>query len=178
MRLELPLPARLPRPRRLVAERRRRAGPPVPQGVARRAAITNHYYLELTPEQRMDPRWHPDYRPTWDAFFINRRERALARYEEDGLLRTSTRPAVGCGGVAGLSRASWTTSRPTITPAYATLTSSPGVLTRRGWIHERHPMTATTTTTTRTSIIGLGRSMTKIVRTNDPLLSFRIVVIG
>lgn len=58
--------------------------PAVPQGVARRAAITNHYYLELTPEQRMDPRWDPDYRPTWDAFFINRRERALARYEEDG----------------------------------------------------------------------------------------------
>ena len=57
--------------------------PPVPQGVARRAAITNHYYLELTPEQRMDPRWHPDYRPTWDAFFINRRERALSRYEGD-----------------------------------------------------------------------------------------------
>ena len=30
--------------------------PPVPQGVVRRAGITNHYYLELTPEQRMDPR--------------------------------------------------------------------------------------------------------------------------
>ena len=29
--------------------------PPIPQGVACRAAITNHYYLELTPEQRMDP---------------------------------------------------------------------------------------------------------------------------
>jgi len=57
--------------------------PPVPQGLARRAAITNHYYLELTPEQRMDSRWQPDYRPTWDAFFIERREKALARYEED-----------------------------------------------------------------------------------------------
>ena len=32
----------------------------------------------------MDPRWDPDYRPTWDAFFINRHERALARHEEDG----------------------------------------------------------------------------------------------
>ena len=32
----------------------------------------------------MDPRWDPDYRPTWYAFFINRRERALARYEEHG----------------------------------------------------------------------------------------------
>ena len=58
--------------------------PPVPQGLARRAAITNHYYLELTPEQRMHPRWDPDYRPTWDAFFINRRERVLALYEGDG----------------------------------------------------------------------------------------------
>ncbi|KAI4968154.1 hypothetical protein ZWY2020_005266 [Hordeum vulgare] len=28
---------------------------------------------------------HPDNQHTWDAFFINRRERALARYEEDGL---------------------------------------------------------------------------------------------
>ncbi|KAK1678688.1 hypothetical protein QYE76_039536 [Lolium multiflorum] len=27
---------------------------------------------------------HPDYSPTWDSFFINRRERAVARYEEDG----------------------------------------------------------------------------------------------
>ena len=30
------------------------------------------------------------------------------------------------------------------------------------------------TTTTRTSIIGLGRSMTKIVRTSYPVMSFRI----
>jgi hypothetical protein len=45
----------------------------------------NHYYLDLTPEQRMNPRWHPDNQQTWDAFFINRCERALARYEEDGL---------------------------------------------------------------------------------------------
>ena len=63
--------------------------PLVPQGLARRAAITNHYYLELTPEQRMDPRWHPDHRLTWDAFFINRRERALARYEENGPPRSN-----------------------------------------------------------------------------------------
>ena len=52
--------------------------------MARRAAITNHYYLELTPELRQDPSWDPDCRPTWDAFFINRRDRALARHEEDG----------------------------------------------------------------------------------------------
>jgi len=32
----------------------------------------------------MDSRWNPNYRPTWDAFFINRRERAFARYEENG----------------------------------------------------------------------------------------------
>jgi hypothetical protein len=59
--------------------------PPVPHGTARRAAIINHYYLDLTPEQRMNPRWHPDNQQTWDAFFINQRERALARYQEDGL---------------------------------------------------------------------------------------------
>jgi len=58
--------------------------PPMPQGVARRMAITNHYYLELTPEQRRNPNWHPDYFPTWEGFFMDRRERALARYEEDG----------------------------------------------------------------------------------------------
>ena len=29
--------------------------PPVPQGSARQAAITNHFYHELMPEQRMDP---------------------------------------------------------------------------------------------------------------------------
>src|SRR3954465_6088398 len=52
--------------------------PPVPLGVARRMAITNHYYFELTPEQRRNPRWHPDYFPTWEAFFVDRRERALA----------------------------------------------------------------------------------------------------
>src|SRR3954469_23612078 len=42
--------------------------PPVPLGVARRMAITNHYYFELTLEQRRNPRWHPDYFPTWEAF--------------------------------------------------------------------------------------------------------------
>ena len=37
--------------------------PPVPQGMARRAAITNHYYHKLTSEQRRDPRWDPNYQP-------------------------------------------------------------------------------------------------------------------
>ena len=58
--------------------------PPIPVGVPREMAITNHYYFELTPEQRRNPQCHPDYSPTWDSFFINRRERAVARYEEDG----------------------------------------------------------------------------------------------
>ena len=58
--------------------------PPIPVGVPREMAITNHYYFELTPELRRNPQWHPDYSPTWDSFFINRRERAVARYEEDG----------------------------------------------------------------------------------------------
>ncbi|KAK1605546.1 hypothetical protein QYE76_029219 [Lolium multiflorum] len=84
LRLELPLPARLPHPDRLVAERRRRTVPPIPLGVPREMAITNHYYFDLTPEQRRNPQWHPDYIPTWDSFFINRCERAVARYEEDG----------------------------------------------------------------------------------------------
>ena len=42
--------------------------PPVPQGSARQAAITNHFYHELTPEQRMDPQWDPDNYDTWNAF--------------------------------------------------------------------------------------------------------------
>src|SRR3954465_4036745 len=58
--------------------------PPVPQGSARQAAITNHFYHELTPEQRMDPQWDPDNYDTWNAFFANRRERDPARYEGDG----------------------------------------------------------------------------------------------
>ncbi|KAK1612790.1 hypothetical protein QYE76_036463 [Lolium multiflorum] len=79
-------------------------------------------------EQRRNPQWHPDYSPTWESFFINRRERALARHEAARLLRTSTRPAVGRGGATELSRASW----PTVAPACATLSPSPRVLSRRG----------------------------------------------
>jgi hypothetical protein len=96
--LKLPLPVGLPRPHRLDAERRRRTGPSFSLGVARQMAITNHYYFELTPEQRRNPQWHPDYGPTWDAFFIN----------------------LSCGGAAGLSNASW----PTVAPACATLSLS------------------------------------------------------
>ena len=57
---------------------------PVAEGAARRSAITHHYYAELTPEQRMHTGWHPDNNRTWDAFFINRRERELARHVGDG----------------------------------------------------------------------------------------------
>jgi hypothetical protein len=47
-------------------------------------AITHHYYAELTPEQRMDPHWDPDNTTIWDAFFADRRDMELARYEGDG----------------------------------------------------------------------------------------------
>lgn len=57
---------------------------PVPQGAARRLAITNHYYGELTPEQRLDTNWDPDNAATWSALFANRRERLLAMYDGDG----------------------------------------------------------------------------------------------
>jgi hypothetical protein len=49
--------------------------PPLPPGAARRLSITNHYYGELTPEQRMDANWDPDNAATWNAFFANRRDR-------------------------------------------------------------------------------------------------------
>ena len=58
--------------------------PPVPSGAERRRAITIHYYHELTAEQRMDRRWDPDVDATWDAFFDNRRQRELAKFEGDG----------------------------------------------------------------------------------------------
>jgi hypothetical protein len=47
------------------------------------AAITHHYYVELTPGQRMDPCWDPDNAATWDTF-ANRWEMELARYEGGG----------------------------------------------------------------------------------------------
>jgi hypothetical protein len=54
------------------------------QGAARRATITHHYYVELTHEQRIDRRWDPHNVATWDAFFANRWEMELARYEGGG----------------------------------------------------------------------------------------------
>ncbi|KAK1610794.1 hypothetical protein QYE76_034467 [Lolium multiflorum] len=57
---------------------------PGPQAASRRATVTHHYYVELTLEQLMDRRWDPDYATTWDAFFANRHDMELARYEGDG----------------------------------------------------------------------------------------------
>ncbi len=85
MRLELPLPAGLLCPRRLDAECRRRAGSSCPSRCGASDGHHEPYYFELTLEQRRNPRWHPDYFPTWEAFFVDQRERTLARNEKDGL---------------------------------------------------------------------------------------------
>jgi hypothetical protein len=58
---------------------------PSPQGAARCAAITHHYYVEVTPKQCMDCRWDHDNATTWHAFFLNCQQMELARYKEDGL---------------------------------------------------------------------------------------------
>jgi hypothetical protein len=95
---------------------------------------------------------------------IGVRVRLTCTWKLARLLQTSTRPAVGCRGAPGLSRASWPTSRLAITPACATLTPSPRMLTCQGSSREDRMTTAAmtaTTTTTVTSITGLGRSMTK-----------------
>jgi len=55
----------------------------VPVGAVHGTAITKKYYGELTPMQRMNSTWNLDNDATWDAFFINRRERELVRYEGD-----------------------------------------------------------------------------------------------
>ena len=85
MRLELPLPAGLPRPDRLVAERRRRTGPSSP---SRCGARDGHHeplllraHARAAEESPVASRLQPDL---GKLFFINRRERALARHEEGG----------------------------------------------------------------------------------------------
>ncbi|KAK1620864.1 hypothetical protein QYE76_026381 [Lolium multiflorum] len=78
------LPAGLPRPDRLVAKRRRRTGPSSPSRCGARDGHHEPLLLRAHAEQRRNPQWHPDYSPTWESFFINRRERALARHEEGG----------------------------------------------------------------------------------------------
>jgi hypothetical protein len=57
---------------------------PGTQGAVQHEAITHLYYAELTPEQCMDPRWDPENPSTWDAFFANRPDMEIARYEGDG----------------------------------------------------------------------------------------------
>src|SRR3954463_4826915 len=110
--------------------------PPVPLGVERRMAITNHYYFELTPEQRRNPRWHPDYFPTWEAFFGDQRERALARHEEDGPpppnFNEAGRRLWWCGRTLQSVMAYDTAADSN--PVCATLKSSPRVLSLQGSI--------------------------------------------
>jgi hypothetical protein len=43
--------------------------PPVPHNQARSAAIQQHYYDELTPEQRANLIWDPDNDVHWTNFF-------------------------------------------------------------------------------------------------------------
>jgi len=99
--------------------------------------------------------------------WIGVRRRSPGTRRTAHLLLTSTRPVVGYGGAVGLSRASWPTTRPpTLTPACATLKSSPLVLSLQGSTTATPTTTATTaaasTTTTVASITGVGRSMTEL----------------
>jgi hypothetical protein len=43
--------------------------PPVSTGAARQAAIYDHYWGELTPKERNDPRWDPKNHYGWSMFF-------------------------------------------------------------------------------------------------------------
>ncbi len=141
--------------------------PPVPLGVARRMAITN----PTTLSSRWSSGGIPDGIPTISLLgkpssWISVRGRLPGTRRTAYLLRTSTRPAVGCGGAAGLSRVSWpTTLPPTLTPTCATLKSSPLVLSLQGSTTATPTTTATTaaarTTTTVASITGVGRSLTE-----------------
>ncbi|KAK1677839.1 hypothetical protein QYE76_038687 [Lolium multiflorum] len=121
-------------------------------------AITNHYYFELTPEQRRNPQWHPDYSPTWESFFINRRERALSRHEEGGPppsnFNEAGRAVVARPDSPGRHGLPWPP------PRYPR--PSPRVLTRRPE-STATPMPATmmtaTTTTTVATTTGLGTTL-------------------
>ncbi|MEI4920546.1 hypothetical protein Q8G81_33845, partial [Klebsiella pneumoniae] len=68
----------------------------MPQGSARQAAITNHFYLDLMVEQQMDPHWDPVSYNTWNAYF--------ARYESDDPPPVNHNEAGRC-----LWLANWTT---------------------------------------------------------------------
>src|SRR3954470_23224736 len=147
--------------------------PPVPLGVARRMAITNHYYFDLTLEQRRNPRWHPDYFPTWEAFFMDRRERALARHEEDGPPPPNFNEAgrrLWWRGRTLHSVMAYDTAADS-NPVCATLKSIPRVLSLQGSITATPTTTAMTaaasTTTTVASITGVGRSMTESLQHSE-----------
>jgi hypothetical protein len=48
---------------------------------ARQAAVHQHYYEVLTPEERNDPQWDPDNVDHWMTFFTERRLAELAHYK-------------------------------------------------------------------------------------------------
>jgi hypothetical protein len=47
-------------------------------------AMHQHFYDELTPEQRADPHWDLENAPTWENFFRQRRLLELCHYEWNG----------------------------------------------------------------------------------------------
>jgi hypothetical protein len=57
---------------------------PEPHGAPRSAAIHQHFYEVLMPEQRADSLWNPENNIQWNAFFRDRRQRELAHYEGGG----------------------------------------------------------------------------------------------
>jgi hypothetical protein len=59
--------------------------PPVPHGATRSAAINQHNYEGLTPEQRADPIWDPDNIDQWSTFFTQRCNHDLAQCEGTAL---------------------------------------------------------------------------------------------
>ncbi|KAM0903932.1 hypothetical protein ACQ4PT_018332 [Festuca glaucescens] len=55
--------------------------PAEPRGNARTATMHQHYYGELTPEQRASPHWDHENATTWNAFFCQGRLLELSRYD-------------------------------------------------------------------------------------------------
>jgi hypothetical protein len=58
--------------------------PPVPHEAAWQAAIYQHYYVVLTPEERNDPLKDPDNEDQWTALFTEHRLQELAHYKGNG----------------------------------------------------------------------------------------------
>jgi hypothetical protein len=58
--------------------------PVVPHGAARSAAIHQHYYEGITPEQWANLIWDPDNDIHWKNFFRQRRDFELVHYEGNG----------------------------------------------------------------------------------------------